>query len=96
MEAIRLDGRMINSDVRRARLGILEPILTKLGQSSASLVVPGNGFTEGIALEFRSFSKGENSISLIGRQQRLCIVSFLEVSLLENFFCGPGVVFSGG
>jgi hypothetical protein len=42
------------------------------------------------------FLQGENTRSLIGRQQHLCIVSLLEASFLENPFCSPGVVFCGG
>jgi hypothetical protein len=40
------------------------------------------------------FLQGENLRSMIGQRRRLCVVSFLEASLLEkmNFWCCPGGV----
>jgi hypothetical protein len=42
------------------------------------------------------FLQGENPRSSIGRQERWCIVSFLEALLLDNLLCGPGDVFADG
>jgi hypothetical protein len=59
------------------------------------LVVHDNALVECIVLANLDFLRGENPISLIEQQQRLCIVSLLEVLLLENLFCSAGVVFVG-
>jgi hypothetical protein len=55
------------------------------------LDVPGNGLVEGIV--FMS-EEGENLKYIIGRRVCLCVVSFLEASLLEklDFWCCLGGV----
>ena len=58
-----------------------------------SLVVPGNGLAKALFLGSRTLARMKTQDPLIGRRQRLCIVSFLKASLLENHFCRPGVDF---
>jgi hypothetical protein len=56
--------------------------------------VPDNVLVEGICFESEHFLQGEYLRSMIGRQHRLCTVSFLEVSLMEKliFWCCLGGV----
>jgi hypothetical protein len=53
------------------------------------MVVLVNDLVEGIIFVSENFLRGENLRSMIGRQRCLCIVSFLETSLLEklDFWC---------